>query len=620
MIRTPPSRKRPYLPDQAGAQAFSAIAKDLISPAVSMFDMGYGRGLIKDDPFYDDLSSTQSKVIDPVNPNNIGPLDHGTAHIPASLLDDDHPQYALLVGRSGDILNISDIVALVGDELNISTPNSDSPQDINIIAGNANALSGNNGANINIAAGSGDDVGTGGTVTITGGAIPASLEGYGGNILVNGGVGRGSGYSGSDVTIQGGNGTDSADGGDVILRAGTGATNGHVLLRKTGTSLDAIMDMDSLTGDQIFTWPDATGTIALTSDVVTDHGALTGLGDDDHTQYALLAGRSGGQTLIGGTGASENLTLMPTTDSTAGYVIVADANQNGVLAVSDDPTSQGLFRYDWSSGVLFIENTYDNASADIYFAHRTLGSDVTSLRLKASGDADFYGNFSLIDDNKKLKMGAGLDAEIYYDATNLVINPKAVGTGYLDVLGNINVPTAGNILVNGANPKKTLLLMAAGGKGTTTAGAGGPTQVETSTNKGDYWALEFDTSTEENAFWNVQMPDNWDGSTITARFIWTNAAGLTTETVVWGIKARAFTDDDALDQAFGSEVTTSDTWLAQNDVHISAASSAITIGGSPAGGQYVIFNVARKTGSDNMTGDARLLAVQIEYGINAYSD
>jgi hypothetical protein len=30
---------------------------------------------------------------------------------------------------------------------------------------------------------------------------------------------------------------------------------------------------------------------------VTDHGALTGLTDDDHTQYLLLAGRSGGQTL-----------------------------------------------------------------------------------------------------------------------------------------------------------------------------------------------------------------------------------------------------------------------------------------------------------------------------------
>lgn len=55
---------------------------------------------------------------------------------------------------------------------------------------------------------------------------------------------------------------------------------------------------------------------------VSDHGALTGLGDDDHTQYALLAGRSGGQTLIGGTAASNGLTLTSTSNSTKGVVTV----------------------------------------------------------------------------------------------------------------------------------------------------------------------------------------------------------------------------------------------------------------------------------------------------------
>jgi hypothetical protein len=43
--------------------------------------------------------------------------------------------------------------------------------------------------------------------------------------------------------------------------------------------------------------------------VATDHGVLTGLLDDDHTQYALLAGRSSGQTLIGGEAANETITL-----------------------------------------------------------------------------------------------------------------------------------------------------------------------------------------------------------------------------------------------------------------------------------------------------------------------
>lgn len=42
---------------------------------------------------------------------------------------------------------------------------------------------------------------------------------------------------------------------------------------------------------------------------VTDHGALTGLLDDDHTQYLLLAGRAGGQTAYGGTAAGDILEL-----------------------------------------------------------------------------------------------------------------------------------------------------------------------------------------------------------------------------------------------------------------------------------------------------------------------
>lgn len=54
-----------------------------------------------------------------------------------------------------------------------------------------------------------------------------------------------------------------------------------------------------------------------------DHGGLTGLVDDDHLQYALLAGRSGGQTLIGGTGASEGLTLKATADPTVGTITAA---------------------------------------------------------------------------------------------------------------------------------------------------------------------------------------------------------------------------------------------------------------------------------------------------------
>jgi len=46
--------------------------------------------------------------------------------------------------------------------------------------------------------------------------------------------------------------------------------------------------------------------------IITDHGNLAGLLDDDHSQYPLLVGRSGGQVLIGGTGVTDDLTLQTT--------------------------------------------------------------------------------------------------------------------------------------------------------------------------------------------------------------------------------------------------------------------------------------------------------------------
>ena len=53
---------------------------------------------------------------------------------------------------------------------------------------------------------------------------------------------------------------------------------------------------------------------------VTAHSGLTGLSADDHTQYVLLAGRTGGQNLRGGIAASQNLTLESTSDTTKGFV------------------------------------------------------------------------------------------------------------------------------------------------------------------------------------------------------------------------------------------------------------------------------------------------------------
>ncbi len=57
----------------------------------------------------------------------------------------------------------------------------------------------------------------------------------------------------------------------------------------------------------------------------SDHGDLTGLSDDDHTQYALLAGRAGGQTLTGGTNGTNDLTLVSTSAGSKGQIFLGAA-------------------------------------------------------------------------------------------------------------------------------------------------------------------------------------------------------------------------------------------------------------------------------------------------------
>ncbi|RJQ30866.1 MAG: tail fiber domain-containing protein, partial [Actinobacteria bacterium] len=95
-----------------------------------------------------------------------------------------------------------------------------------------------------------------------------------------------------------------------------------------------------------------------------DHGSLGGLSDDDHTGYALLAGRSGGQTLYGGTAASENLTLGSTSHATKGNVNVVGGNSNSILKIENSGTGGAVgltLRVNGSDRVsLWENNAYNN--------------------------------------------------------------------------------------------------------------------------------------------------------------------------------------------------------------------------------------------------------------------
>lgn len=138
--------------------------------------------------------------------------------------------------------------------------------------------------------------------------------------------------------------------------------------------------------------------------------------------------------------------------------------------------------------------------------------------------------------------------------------------------------------------------------------------------KPDYDYLAFDASTEEYAQLWVKMPKSWNEGTITATFVWTAASG--SGDVIWGIRGVALGNDDPFDTAFGTAQTVTDTLITAEDVHITSATSAVTIAGTPAEGDTVVFQVYRDAdaGGDTLAVDARLVGVMINYTTDAGTD
>jgi len=131
----------------------------------------------------------------------------------------------------------------------------------------------------------------------------------------------------------------------------------------------------------------------------------------------------------------------------------------------------------------------------------------------------------------------------------------------------------------------------------------------------DYYLFD-GGATEEGVQFKLAMPDAWDRGTIKAKFFWDAATGASaSDGVTWGISARAVSNDDAVDAAFAASVDTDDVVIAVGDLHVTAASAAITVSGTPALGDLILFEITRVTADaqDDMAEDAKLFGIQIQY-------
>jgi hypothetical protein len=146
--------------------------------------------------------------------------------------------------------------------------------------------------------------------------------------------------------------------------------------------------------------------------------------------------------------------------------------------------------------------------------------------------------------------------------------------------------------------------------------------VETTTNKNMISTLDFDTTTQEFAQFEIAMPKSWNAGTVTFQPVWSHPSTTTNFGVVWALQAVAVSDDDAMDVAFGTEQTSTDTGGTTDDKYIGPESSAITIAGSPAQSDTVLFQIKRvpSDGSDTLAVDARLHGIRLFYTSNAATD
>jgi hypothetical protein len=142
-----------------------------------------------------------------------------------------------------------------------------------------------------------------------------------------------------------------------------------------------------------------------------------------------------------------------------------------------------------------------------------------------------------------------------------------------------------------------------------------PSTNEWATNHVNRDVLIFTSSAKTYAEFNVVLDEGWNLSTIKIKFFWTYIGVPSSTVVEWGVDARALNSGDAIDQAFGTAQVIAQTRVAANTEHITSATPALTVAGTPAVDSSINFRVYRNIGgaNDNLGIDAWLSGVLIQY-------
>jgi|LakMenEpi03Aug12_release.lakeMendotaPanAssembly.Ray.scaffolds.fasta_scaffold36120_13 hypothetical protein len=369
------------------------------------------------------------------------------------------------------------------------------------------------------------------------------------------------------------------------------------------------------------------GTLATQSGTFSGTSSGTNTGDQTITLTSDVTGSGTGSFATTIAAGVVNTSKLGGDITTAGKALLDDADaaaQRTTLGLGTLATQSGTF-----SGTSSGTNTGDQTitlTGDVTgsgtgsFAATIANDAVTNAKLAnmtastikaritaSTGDPEDATLTQVLD-----LVGSAAQGDLLYRGTSTWTRLAAGTSGtYLKTNGTGNNPEWATVSASGGGSTNVWIPASAWIPRTTT-GAGIDSR-EQSTNKINTDELLFDAGTDEFAQAMIVMPNNWNAGTVTAKFHWTASTG--SGDVVWGLQGRAYANDDALDQAMGTAQTATDTLTATNDVDISPATSAITLGGTAASGNPVIFQVYRDAdaGGDTLGADARLLGVEISY-------
>ena len=330
-----------------------------------------------------------------------------------------------------------------------------------------------------------------------------------------------------------------------------------------------------------------TGTQTLTNKTLTSPKIGTSILDTNGNQLALLtatssavneftianAATSAGPTLSS-TGDDSNIDINITPKGTGDVVLAGDTVKVGDSGAAATLTSNG-------SGTLTVTT---GGAADLVLSTNS-GTDSGTITITDAADGD------------------------------ITIAPN--GTGVAKAVDGGDNTSA--IKIAG---KETIWVPASAMYPGSTSGCADLAQTELSSdiNRPVLKNLAFDKDSDESAQFSVAFPKSWNEGTITFQPYFT-ANSTNTGTALFMLKGIAISDNDAIDQDFGTAQGTAKAHSGTaNDLDVGAESSAITIAGSPAAGDQVFFQIFRDVSGDSLTADALLLGIKIFFTTDAAND